>query len=164
VRSGYGCHLQIVGPFYSNANEVFEARRARSRYRDDIEYAGVARLQELPRILGGADLFLHLKVGDWCPNAVVEALSCGLPIVCPAWGGTKELIGPAGIAVDGPAWTFNRQLGTGMAEAVMHILGDLAIYKERARATALARFDVSMMVDQYLSLLHGGAPGALPAA
>jgi glycosyltransferase involved in cell wall biosynthesis len=34
---------------------------------------------------------------DWCPNTVVEALACGLPVLCSHNGGTKELVRGSGI-------------------------------------------------------------------
>lgn len=39
-----------------------------------------------------ASVFLHLSWFDHCPNSVIEAMSCGTPVVCSNQGGTKELI------------------------------------------------------------------------
>lgn len=39
-----------------------------------------------------ADVFLFFSWLDHCPNTVVEALACGLPVVCTNQGGTRELI------------------------------------------------------------------------
>lgn len=37
-------------------------------------------------------VFLHLSWFDSCPNAAIEALSIGLPLICGNQGGTKELV------------------------------------------------------------------------
>ena len=36
---------------------------------------------------------------DWCPNTVVEALSCGAPVLCSHNGGTKELVKDDGVVI-----------------------------------------------------------------
>lgn len=53
------------------------------------EYHG---FQEIDHYYLMADAFIHLSWLDWCPNAVVEAISCGLPIICSHNGGTHELL------------------------------------------------------------------------
>lgn len=47
---------------------------------------------KLPEIYATADAMVHLSWLDWCPNTVVEGLSCGLPVLCSDNGGTKELV------------------------------------------------------------------------
>lgn len=56
--------------------------------------------QKLPFYLRGADAFVHLTWLDCCPNTVVEALACGLPVLCGHNGGTKELVGDSGIILE----------------------------------------------------------------
>ncbi len=55
---------------------------------------------KLPYYLRGADAFVHLSWVDCCPNVVVEALACGLPVLCSHNGGTKELVGDSGIVLE----------------------------------------------------------------
>ncbi len=47
---------------------------------------------ELPAYLRTADIYLFFSWIDSCPNSVVEAISCGLPVICTNIGGTKEII------------------------------------------------------------------------
>jgi len=46
-----------------------------------------------------ADAMIHLAWLDWCPNTVVEALSCGTPVLCSHNGGTKELVKNDGVVI-----------------------------------------------------------------
>ena len=46
-----------------------------------------------------ADAMIHISWLDWCPNTVVEALSCGVPVLCSHNGGTKELVKEDGLVV-----------------------------------------------------------------
>ncbi len=38
------------------------------------------------------DVFVFLSWIDHCPNTVIEAIACGLPVVCTNQGGTREII------------------------------------------------------------------------
>lgn len=44
--------------------------------------------------------FLHLAWIDWCPNAVVEALVYGLPVICTSNGGMPELVKKSGVIIE----------------------------------------------------------------
>lgn len=53
-----------------------------------------------------AHAFMHPAEKDICPNTVIEAMSCGLPVFYSHLGGTAELVGRSGVALDqgiGPA-------------------------------------------------------------
>ena len=112
------------------------------------------KFDDLPELLCKHDIFLHVKVGDWCPNAVLEAMSCGLPVVCPAWGGTKEIIGVAGISVQGPKWGVDNQLIKGMSDAVLTISNDLVNYKKNARNEITDNNCIDDVTKSYLKVLN----------
>lgn len=46
----------------------------------------------LAEIYSALDLFLYTSLADTCPLVVIEALSCGLPVVSFATGGVPELV------------------------------------------------------------------------
>lgn len=53
----------------------------------------------LPQIYQGAVAMIHLCWLDSCPNSVVEALACGIPVLCSHNGGTKELVVDNGVVI-----------------------------------------------------------------
>lgn len=53
----------------------------------------------LPRVYASSDVMVHICHLDACPNSVVDALVCGLPVVCNNIGGTPELVRDDGIVV-----------------------------------------------------------------
>lgn len=67
---------------------------------ENIIYLGKIPPHKLPFYLRGADAFVHLSWLDWCPNVVVEALACGLPVLCSHNGGTKELVRKSGVILE----------------------------------------------------------------
>lgn len=55
--------------------------------------------KDLAKYYRTADAMLHFAYTDWCPNTVVEALACGVPVVTTHNGGTPELIGENGVII-----------------------------------------------------------------
>jgi glycosyltransferase involved in cell wall biosynthesis len=64
-----------------------------------IKYCGFIAPKELPSYYRGADIMLHLAYTDWCPNAVIEALACGVPVITTHNGGVPELIQRSGVVI-----------------------------------------------------------------
>jgi len=55
--------------------------------------------EDLPSIYASADAMLFISWLDSCPNTVVEALACGVPVMCSHNGGTPELIKGNGVVL-----------------------------------------------------------------
>ena len=152
------CKLLLIGPMRGNRSispERFVSEYFQSNsILDDIDCLGAVPYANLAAALSQGDIMLHTKLGDNCPNAVLEALSCGLPVVCPEWGGTSELIGNGGISVSGMNIGANQKLVTGMAEAILAIVSEIDQYKLEARKRAVSLFDRKKIVREYLEVLR----------
>lgn len=61
---------------------------------EGVRYVGEVERQDVARILRDSHVFLHPSWFDPCPNAVVEALASGLPVIHTRNGGTRELVPP----------------------------------------------------------------------
>jgi glycosyltransferase involved in cell wall biosynthesis len=58
--------------------------------------------EELADLLRSQDIYLAASLDDPCSNALLEALSCGLPAAFAASGGHPELVGEAGLPFSSP--------------------------------------------------------------
>lgn len=68
---------------------------------NDIYYVSHVEEKIYFSIYAASDAFLHLAWRDHCPNVVIEALSCGTPVICASSGGTSELlVQNAGVVID----------------------------------------------------------------
>lgn len=76
------CHLIILG------KDIFIGLIKHPR----IHNIGVVTPMDLPFWYRTGDIFLFLSWLDNCPNSVIEAIACGLPVICTNQGGTHELI------------------------------------------------------------------------
>jgi glycosyltransferase involved in cell wall biosynthesis len=122
-----------------------------------VEFAGRYTQRDAPALYRRAHVLLHTKVNDPCPNVVLEALACGLPVVHPSSGGVPELVGPdAGIAVaHEESWEQDVPPAPEvLAAAVTTVLGRLGEYRAAARTRAAERFDLRPWLERHRQLFE----------
>lgn len=123
---------------------------------DRVELVGRYTQRDAPELYRRAHVLLHPKVGDPCPNVVLEALACAVPVVHSASGGTPELVGDGGIGVASEtSWEEDvPPAPRALAEAITDVLEDLDGYRERARARAAERFALVPWVARHVALFE----------
>lgn len=117
-----------------------------------IEFRGSYSQLQAVELLRQGHLLLHTKYNDPCPRLVIEALSCGLPVVYSATGGVPELVGDkAGIGVPGPLdWEMDHPPAPkDLTEAVLAIAGRRSVFSGEARRRAVVHFDVCTWLDRH---------------
>ena len=96
------------------------------------------------------------EINPPCPNSVIEALACGLPVAGFDSGSLRELVSDdAGRVVPygGDPWKLDQPNVHALAEAVTEILSDQPRFRQSARARAESTLGVDGMVDEYLKVL-----------
>lgn len=119
-------------------------------------YLGVIPRESVPAYSRAAHMQFSAEINPSCPNSVVEALACGLPVVGYDTGSLTELVqGSAGVVVPYGADPWKLQLGdaAALAKAVMPVLEDQASYRDAARQLAEEKFSLPAMTDAYLKVL-----------
>jgi glycosyltransferase involved in cell wall biosynthesis len=103
-----------------------------------------------------AGLYLSLDVNAACPNAVLEAMASGLPVIGFDTGSLKELVGRGGEVVEfeGNPWRLEtpRNLEE-IGDAGRQVLARWDTYSKTARETAEEKFDIRKAAQQYLQAL-----------
>ena len=74
----------MIGPLINPEIEGFFQR-------EYIQYLGPKNPYEIAEVLQNSHLFIHSQLNDNCPNSVLEAISCGLPVVGFNSGAMSEL-------------------------------------------------------------------------
>jgi glycosyltransferase involved in cell wall biosynthesis len=123
-----------------------------------ITWKGPIPQEEIPQLDRSAHILFSSDLNAACPNSVVEALACGLPVVSFATGSLPELVNSnAGLVVPYGSnyWNLEAPDINPLAEAVQEILSDLPKYKIAARQKAVEVFSQDKMVDEYVNELLG---------
>jgi glycosyltransferase involved in cell wall biosynthesis len=123
-----------------------------------IDWLGEVPPGSVPALLRSSDLLFSADLHPACPNSVIEALACGLPVVAFDTGALPELVNPAAgrlAAYGGDPWQLEPADIPALAETAQSVLADLDRYRAGARARAEATFGLETMVDKYLEVLGG---------
>jgi glycosyltransferase involved in cell wall biosynthesis len=83
----------LVGPeSYGNIFQAMVNKINYYRIENNVAFIGPVEQETIPVYYRSADIFMHLAWLDPCPNTVIEAMACGLPVIHAATGGTPELV------------------------------------------------------------------------
>ncbi|MCB9747911.1 MAG: glycosyltransferase family 4 protein [Candidatus Omnitrophica bacterium] len=118
---------QTIAAFSENSeiDVKFIGRWPQSVDKKNVNCVSAKTQDELALALKKADFFLHPSEGDNCPNVVLEALSCGLPVIYHESGGTGEIAQPYGVAL-------SKRIDKQAIEQTLQILKkDYEIFKAR---------------------------------
>jgi glycosyltransferase involved in cell wall biosynthesis len=118
-----------------------------------LHFLGQITPERIPEIDRSAHLLYSADIHAACPNSVVEALACGLPVVAFDTGALPELVSEnAGRIV--PYGSDPWKLGTpdmeALTRAANQVLQAQNIYRPAARARAQAALGLDAMVEAYL--------------
>jgi len=123
-----------------------------------IRWMGLVPHTEIPAIDRSAHLLFPAEINAACPNAVVEALASGLPVVSYATGSIPELVGSDGGAVvpyGANYWKLEPPDTQALAEAAIKVLDNLDNYRKSARCRAEENFSLEKMTARYKKVLIG---------
>jgi glycosyltransferase involved in cell wall biosynthesis len=143
---GLDVRLTIAGVVDADVETTARAQAERLGLGDAVSFRGPYSGVQAPQIYRCADAYLMTKHNDPCPNAVLEAMACGLPVLYSESGGVPEQVGPdAGVGLPVPD-TFDVDVTPepqAIAEGMAHVIGDRERMAAAARTRAVERFDLS---------------------
>jgi len=145
--------LLIVGSLDGEAADVMARYRHDHQVGPRITYQPHVPPDQLPDLYRQMSVLIHPVSGDACPNVVVEALACGVPVVTPRFGGTAELVGAGGRIFDAEPWIYDERFIEAMTEATAETLERQEELARLARRQAEDALDSQQMITHYLEAL-----------
>jgi glycosyltransferase involved in cell wall biosynthesis len=159
-----GCDIRYTiageGPF----RQEIEDEIRRLGLEEHVQLTGTLSEGEILQLLQEADAFVlpSIGLGEAAPVSVMEAMACGLPVICSRIGGTPDMIADG---VDG--FLIEQGDERALAEALLRLANDP---DERARlgrnacARAARDFDTRQTACALLEAIRRSAwPAAAPA-
>lgn len=135
-------------------------RRTKHKLSDEtafrIRYMDTITREHIPWMMRSSHLLFSAEVNPPCPNSVIEALACGLPVVGFYTGSLPELVqGDAGRLVPYGAdqWKLQKPDIPMLAEVAEEVLQNQSQFRKAARERAELALGVGKMVEEYLKVL-----------
>jgi glycosyltransferase involved in cell wall biosynthesis len=146
--------------------ELMIVGRVDGRTKNKLKYQNSFRVQfmdtvsreHIPWLMRSSHLLFSAEVNPPCPNSVIEALACGLPVVGFDTGSLPELIrGDAGrlVPYGSNQWRLQQPDIPSLADIASEVLQYQNRFRKSARERAESTLDVDKMVDEYISALLG---------
>ena len=137
------------------AGVVSEKSKARWSH-EAVQWAGVIPNEHLPSLYRSAHMLYSADLNAACPNSVIEALACGLPVLAFDTGALSELVDhDAGrlVPYGGDPWRLDPPDISVLSKAAMEILDDLPSLQKGSRDRAKKHFGLEKMVEAYIRVL-----------
>ena len=153
LAESWPIELQVVGRLSPELQAVIQRKS-----RIPIRWAGLVPNEQIPGIDRSAHLLYSADLNAACPNSVIEALACGLPVTAFATGALPELVtGDSGrlVPYGGDPWKLDQPDVPALAQAAAEILQNQAHFRAVARQRGEEAFGLDRMVERYLDVLLG---------
>jgi glycosyltransferase involved in cell wall biosynthesis len=121
-----------------------------------IRFFNTVPREQIPHLMRSAHVLFSAEVNPPCPNSVIEALACGLPVIGFDTGSLAEIVqGDAGRLVKYGAnpWKLEKPDVPALSLAADEVLLNNTHFRKSARAQAESKFGLAAMVDAYLKVL-----------
>jgi glycosyltransferase involved in cell wall biosynthesis len=134
--------------------------RVRARWdqyaRVPLHWLGIVPAEQIPTYHRSAHLYFSAELNPPCPNAVIEALACGLPVIGYDTGSLLELVGADAGRIPpygADPWKLEPPDIPALAQAAVEVLENQEQFRTAARRRAEQAFGLRMMVDRYLEAI-----------
>lgn len=146
--------LLIAGTFSRKAGSI---PRKWAHFKN-IHFLGKIANKNLPKYERAADVFLFTHLNPPCPNNVIEALACGLPVCGMADGAMPEIITSGSNGELSPVssdafWQERKYDSNAFADNIEKILANKERYGAAARLATKNRFSLDRMIIEYIDAL-----------
>lgn len=94
--------LVLIGGTHHIYAKKLKVYTAESKYWDRFHILGFLNRSQLPYFYNTALCLVHPSLHEGFPMATLEAMACGLPVICTLRGGLKEACGDAALYLNDP--------------------------------------------------------------
>jgi glycosyltransferase involved in cell wall biosynthesis len=143
---------------YGNKLEVYGGIKyeiERKKLNPKVNYKGSVGFSDTPKVYKNS-IYISLDINPACPNTVIEALSCGAPVVGYDTGSIKELLtNKSGICVDygSNPWKLEYPNVDNLKNAINTVSKNYGEFSDSARKHAIKKFSIENITGQYIKII-----------
>jgi len=154
VKTAYShnVELMVVGRVAASLQ-----RKWKKKAEVQLNFAGQVTIEKIPEMDRSAHVLYAADVNAACPNSVIEAMACGLPVVAFDTGALSELLSiDAGriVPYNGDPWELDPPDIERLAQATNKVIKNRASFSVDARKRAEEAFGLDPMLEGYLDALN----------
>lgn len=145
--------LMVVGSMDRNVREKWQVIKD-----GNLKFAGQVEHDQIPQLDRSAHVLYSADINAACPNSVVEAMACGLPVAGFDTGALDELVSGHGgevVPYGGDHWKLEPPDIQELADSVSLIFQSQNQYRTAARERAESAFGLDKMVNGYIDAIIG---------
>tara|TARA_B100000242_G_scaffold285049_1_gene249023 strand:+ start:355 stop:1464 length:1110 start_codon:yes stop_codon:yes gene_type:complete len=153
IKKGLDANLIVAGELDKkvlvNCKQLINQLNIRNRFL----YLGRYSQANAPIIYQKGDAYIMLKYKDPCPNTVIEAMSCGLPVLYSNSGGLPEIVSQdcgIGLRVR-DSWEKGDIIPkySDIADGMLKIYDNHKKFSQNARNLAVRKFDLKFWIERH---------------
>ena len=156
IKKGLNANLILAGELEDkvliNCKKLLDKLKISERF----SYIGRYSQKDAPLIYQKGDAYIMLKYKDPCPNTVIEAMSCGLPILYSNSGGLPELVSKkCGIGLQvKETWKKGNVIPNycDIADGMLKVYENHKKFSKNARNLAIKNFDMKFWIERHRTI------------
>ena len=118
---------------------------------ENVYLNGEYNQESAPKIYQKNDLYYFMVHNAPCPNALIEAIASGLPVVYLDSGSSKEIVRQAGIGIKSKlSWNYFSEINANLiCKATIKILNNYNFYSKESRKNAIKHHDIEKWIIKH---------------
>lgn len=146
--------LAIVGP----VDQIYFESLFKRFPLQNVDFLGEKPHSQTISLIAGCDVFVFPSYSEGFPNAVLEAMACGKPIIASAVGAIPEML------AEGAGRLVAAKDTEGLAAAIQDLMSNEGLrlsLGQAARKKAFDNYSIQVSVDKYLKIWRGVSQQAI---
>jgi len=148
----YKFKLLIGGSISPNLKNMIISLIKNNKVENYVLLIGEYRQEEAALLYNQADAFVYLLHQSPCPNSVIEAMSCGLPILYSDSGGVPEIVGKkCGVPLE-VELSFEKSFCPNIAiikNGILKLINNYEYFSKESRLRAVNKFDIKYWIKRH---------------